>query len=168
MARGQRAHCAGRGRAGRRRAGLQRARHAAARAGRRRRRGRHVTARAAGRARVPVVRLGAGGGGVRDEVAIEEPLELRLGKRSLLVTMRTPGRDFDLVRGLLFTEGLVERPADVVALAHCRDVPREARGNVVNVGLRRGAHLREAGNLRLGLISSACGVCGKSTLQAVR
>jgi FdhD protein len=118
---------------------------------------------------VLVVRLGGGGGrAVRDEVAIEEPLELRLGKRSLLVTMRTPGRDLDLVRGLLFTEGLVERPADVVALAHCRDVPREARGNVVSVGLRRGAHLREAGNLRVGLVSSACGVCGKSTLQAVR
>ncbi len=129
-----------------------------------------MSARRPARALVSVLRLGEGGdggGAARDEVAVEEPLELRLGRASLLVTMRTPGRDLDLVRGLLFTEGLVARPEDVAAVAHCRDVPREARGNVVSVGLRRGARLRSAGNLRLGLVSSACGVCGKSTLQAV-
>lgn len=120
------------------------------------------------RARVPVLRHGPRPGAGRDAVVVEEPLELRLGGESLLVTMRTPGRDLDLVRGLLFTEGLVDAPGDVAAVAHCRDVPREARGNVVVVGLRRGAALRRDGTLRVGLVTSACGVCGKSTLQAVR
>jgi FdhD protein len=120
---------------------------------------------------VPVLRVGGRGAreavAERDEVAVEEPLEVRLGRRSLLVTMRTPGRDLDLVRGLLFTEGLVERAEDVAAVAHCADVPRAARGNVVTVALRRGARLREEGALRVGLVSSACGVCGKTTLEEV-
>jgi len=118
------------------------------------------------RARVPVLRVG-GGGGPRDDVAVEEPLEVRVGRQSLLVTMRTPGRDLDLVRGLLFTEGLVAGPQDVAAVAHCDDVPREARGNVVTVALRRGARLNRAGALRVGLVSSACGVCGRATLDTV-
>jgi len=125
-----------------------------------------VTSRRPARARVPVLRVG-GRGPARDEVAVEEPLEVRLGARSLLVTMRTPGRDLDLVRGLLFTEGLVEAPDGVAAVAHCADVPREARGNVVTVSLRRGARLRPEGALRVGLVSSACGVCGKATLAEV-
>ncbi|MGQ0554066.1 MAG: formate dehydrogenase accessory sulfurtransferase FdhD [Planctomycetota bacterium] len=104
----------------------------------------------------------------RDTLAVEEPLEVRLGTRSLLVTMRTPGRDFDLVRGLLYTEGLAAEPGDVTAVAYCRGVPKAARGNVVTVALRRGARLAEEGALRVGLVSSACGVCGKSTLEAVR
>jgi FdhD protein len=119
------------------------------------------------RVRVAVVRVGAGGGKARDDVVVEEPLEVRLGKESLLVTMRTPGRDLDLVRGLLFTEGLVARPGDVAAVAHCDDVPREALGNVVTVALRRGAKLDRTGALRVGLVTSACGVCGRATLQSI-
>jgi FdhD protein len=100
-------------------------------------------------------------------VVVEEPLEVRLGERSLLVTMRTPGDDLSLVRGLLWTEGLVGSPEDVGALAHCEDVPPEAAGNVVTVSLRAGAELVEENAVRAGLVSSACGVCGKSTLEAV-
>ncbi len=103
-----------------------------------------------------------------DAVAVEEPLEVRLGRRSLLVTMRTPGDDGDLVRGLLFTEGLVERPGDVTAVTACRDVPDEARGNVVLVSLREGAALDEERTARAGLVSSGCGVCGKTTLASIR
>ena len=56
---------------------------------------------------VPVTRVEEGGARTEeDAVVIEAPLEVRLGERSLLMTMRTPGDDFDLVRGLLFTEGL--------------------------------------------------------------
>lgn len=119
------------------------------------------------------MRVGASGGRAgapdesRDRVVVEEPLEVRVGERSLLVTMRTPGADFDLVRGLLFTEELVADPADVGALAYCRDVPDEARGNVVTVSLVPGAGIVEENAIRIGLISSACGVCGKSTLEAV-
>mgnify|MGYP000459937535 CR=1 FL=1 len=111
-----------------------------------------------------------------DSVAIEEPLEIRLdfedaGKRrtrSVSITMRTPGDDGDLVRGLLFTEGLVERPGDVTAVTACRDVPDEARGNVVLVSLREGAALDEERTARAGLVSSGCGVCGKTTLASIR
>jgi len=118
---------------------------------------------------VPVRRVGEGPGAAgEDRVVVEEPLEVRVAGRSLLVTMRTPGSDADLVRGLLFTEGIVEDPADIGGIAHCDDVPAEARGNVVLVSLAPGARLVEENALRAGLVSSACGVCGKSTLEAVR
>ncbi len=103
-----------------------------------------------------------------DELAIEEPLEVRLGERSLLVTMRTPGHDGDLVRGLLFTEGLVAQPGHVVAVQACPDVPDFARGNVVVVSLAQGATLDEERTPRAGLMASSCGVCGKATLEAIR
>jgi FdhD protein len=104
----------------------------------------------------------------RDRVVVEEPLEIRVGGESLLVTMRTPGADFDLVRGLLFTEGLVERADDVVGVAHCDDVPVDARGNVVLVALRPGLSLDAARTARATWMSSACGVCGKATLESLR
>jgi len=103
-----------------------------------------------------------------DELAVEEPLEVRLGERSLLVTMRTPGHDGDLVRGLLFTEGLVAEPGDVVAVQACPDVPDSARGNVVVVSLAQGVTLDEERTPRAGLMASSCGVCGKATLEAIR
>jgi len=103
-----------------------------------------------------------------DELAVEEPLEVRLGTRSLLVTMRTPGDDSDLVRGLMFTEGLVARPGDVTAVKACRDVPELARGNVVLVSLADGAQLDEERTPRAGLMASSCGVCGKATLESIR
>lgn len=118
---------------------------------------------------MPVLRVERGRADAEehDPVVVEAPLEVRLGDRSLLVTMRTPGRDADLVRGLLYTEGLVERADDVTAVRHCDDVPDEARGHVVNVSLRAGASLDEERTLRVGLVTSGCGVCGKATLEAV-
>ncbi len=107
------------------------------------------------------------GGPEEDAVVVEEPLEVRLGERSLLVTMRTPGDDPDLVRGLIFTEGLVARPEDIVGVTACRDVPDEARGNVVAIGLADGVELDEARTVRAGLVNSGCGVCGKTTLDAI-
>lgn len=115
----------------------------------------------------PAGAVSAASASARDRVAVEEPLEIRLGARSLLVTMRTPGRDLDLVRGLLWTEGLVAEPGDVTAVTHCSEVPPEAVGNVVLVALRPGAKIAEEHALRVGLVSSACGVCGKSALEAV-
>ncbi|MFT7463446.1 MAG: FdhD protein [Pseudohongiellaceae bacterium] len=103
-----------------------------------------------------------------DDLAVEEPLEVRLGSRSLLVTMRTPGNDGDLVRGLMFTEGLVASASDVVAVQACRDVPETARGNVVVVSLAQGAVLDELRTPRVGLMASSCGVCGKASLEAIR
>ncbi|MED5330868.1 MAG: formate dehydrogenase accessory sulfurtransferase FdhD [Planctomycetota bacterium] len=117
---------------------------------------------------VPVTRVEEGGARTEeDAVVIEAPLEVRLGERSLLMTMRTPGDDFDLVRGLLFTEGLVADPADVAGVAWCPDVPEESKGHIVIVSLREGAVLDESRTVRAGLVSSGCGLCGKATLEAV-
>ncbi|HTE04808.1 MAG TPA: formate dehydrogenase accessory sulfurtransferase FdhD [Planctomycetota bacterium] len=114
---------------------------------------------------VPVRR--ADGSVAEEHVVVEEPLEVRLGTRSLLITMRTPGADLDLVRGMLFTEGLLARAEDLGALQHCADVPPEAAGNVVTVSLVPGASLVEEHAVRVGLVTSACGVCGKATLAAI-
>ena len=130
---------------------------------------RHPAAPAAPEGRVPIWRVDGEGAAAReqDAVVVEEPLEVRHGKDSLLVTMRTPGDDADLVRGLLYTEGLVDGPDDVVAVNACLDVPEESLGNVVVVALREGAALDEERTLRAGLVSSGCGLCGKATLEAL-
>ena len=96
---------------------------------------------------VPVWRVGAEG--VRydtDELVVEEPLEVRVGERSLLVTMRTPGHDDELAVGFLFSEGIVRAPNDVVSVAHCgppvagkglRNVIRVELGDDAEVDLKR-------------------------------
>ena len=93
--------------------------------------------------------------GVRDEVAIEEPLEIRVGDRALAVTMRTPGHDFELALGFLHGEGLIRdaRPVDVPDLA----------ANTVAVA---GPLLREP-SARSFYTTSSCGVCGKGALEEV-
>jgi FdhD protein len=93
---------------------------------------------------------GSSRAGDTDALVVEEPLEVRVGERSLL-----------------FTEGLVSSPHDVAAVATCRDVPDEALGNVVTVSLAEGASLDEERTPRAGLMASACGVCGKASLEAI-
>ena len=69
----------------------------------------------------------AGGGTAReDDVAAEEPLEIRVAGRGLAVTMRTPGHDRELAAGFLLTEGVVREPGDLLDVFACRDLPRGA------------------------------------------
>src|SRR5438874_12546143 len=70
---------------------------------------------------------------ITDEVTVEEPLEIRIGKDSIAVTMRTPGDDTDLTAGFLLSEGIVRGRADVPNIAHST-LPASLR-NVVNVSL---------------------------------
>src|SRR5215470_12529060 len=73
-----------------------------------------------------------------DQLAVEEPLEIRLGGKSLAVTMRTPGHDEELVAGFFLSERVIEGPGDLDVTAHyagAEDDPRT--GNVINVLLRR-------------------------------
>jgi FdhD protein len=105
----------------------------------------------------------------RDLVVAEEPLEIRIGGESLIVTMRTPGDDLDLAAGLLFTEGVITSMDDVAALAHgdAKATGRD-RENIVDVTPAQG-HTLEAGAARRVLrATAACGLCGKDSIAAVR
>jgi FdhD protein len=109
----------------------------------------------------------------RDDLATEEPLELRITAggvtRTLAVTMRTPGADFELAAGFLSGEGLAG-PGDIASIAYCtdEDLPPEARYNTVTVRLRREVPPDQPALHRHFLTSSACGVCGTASLDALR
>jgi FdhD protein len=98
----------------------------------------------------------------QDELAVEAPLEIRLGKSPITVVMRTPGDDEELVAGFLFDEGIIDGAADIRAMARPPLPAPAERGNVIEVELRQGA--RRAPSQRLFFSVSACGVCGKRSL----
>ena len=102
---------------------------------------------------------------VTDEVAIEEPLEIRLGKESIAVTMRTPGHDEELAAGFLLSEGLIRTRGDLRELAHCT-LPNSF-GNIVNVALTSAAKPDLGSVHRFGTISTSCGLCGKTSIEAI-
>jgi FdhD protein len=106
-------------------------------------------------------------GGIDDEVAIEEPLEIRVAGDALSVTMRTPGADRELALGFLFAEGIIQSIDDVGSVAHCGRPGDEGFGNVIEVLPGAGVVLapeRAAWTRRGTLVSSACGVCGRATI----
>lgn len=102
-----------------------------------------------------------------DLVAVEEPLEIRVKGESVAVTMRTPGHDAELAAGFLFTEGLVRAPGDIVLLEHCRrgDVPH--RENILDVFLSAPAAACFQPPSARGPVNVSCGLCGKTSIQAV-
>jgi FdhD protein len=103
-----------------------------------------------------------------DQLAVEEPLEIRLGGKSLVVTMRTPGHDEELVAGLLLSERVIEGPADIDVIAHYTGPDDDPRvGNVINVLLNRSGPAIHQHLHRSFFTSSACGVCGKTSLDAI-
>lgn len=95
-----------------------------------------------------------------DVVAVEEPLEIRVGSKSLSVTMRTPGHDLELAAGFLFAEGIIENPGQIRAIAN-------SELNVVEVDLSDDAPNPGAAPQRGFVMTSACGVCGKESLEAL-
>lgn len=103
-----------------------------------------------------------------DSVVTEEPLEIRVEAAGttepLAVTMRTPGEDFALATGLLYSEGLIRGRQDVTEIRYCTS--GEQLYNVVSVALHAMPDL--SGMERRGTMSSACGVCGKTSLEALR
>ena len=119
---------------------------------------------------VAVVRVGAGGAPERraDEVAVEEPLEIRVSGDTLAVTMRTPVMDRELALGLLLSEGIVRSIADVGALVPCGVPGEPSWGNVIDVRPAPGTVLvlpDELGSKRGTLSTSACGVCGRASID---
>jgi FdhD protein len=94
--------------------------------------------------------------GLEDEVAVEEPLEIRVDGRPLAVTMRTPGEDEELALGFLYGEGLIDGPREARP-------PDDLAANTIEVA---GPLLREPG-ARSFYTTSSCGVCGKGALEEV-
>lgn len=111
-----------------------------------------------------------------DALAVEEPMEIRLVFRGtkrpsvqrLAVTMRTPGNDFELAAGFLFTEGVVRNPDDLDHLAYSPDCPSEEARNLVDVHLQPGVSVDLPRVRRAFTATSSCGLCGKASLDAVR
>jgi FdhD protein len=103
---------------------------------------------------------------VEDFLAAEEPLEMRAGRYSLGVTLRTPGDDEDLVAGFLFSEGIISKREDLVALRMPDDTALEK--NLVRVTLDPSVRLEENNAARRFSAGSACGVCGKASIAQLR
>ena len=112
----------------------------------------------------------------KDVVAGEEPMEIRLRipqgdgtfTRSLSVTMRTPGSDFELAAGFLFTEGIISGRPDIEKIEYTPEGKEDQAYNIVTVSLRSGVELDPKKLLRHFYVTSSCGVCGKTSLDAVR
>jgi FdhD protein len=94
--------------------------------------------------------------GLHDEIAVEEPLEIRVDGRPLVVTMRTPGHDEELALGFLYGEGLIDG-------LRRAGPPPDLAGNTVEVS----GPLRRDPIARSFFTSSSCGVCGKGALEEV-
>ena len=119
-------------------------------------------------ARRRVVRVDARGARPSfDAVAGEEPLEIRVDGGQVSVTMRTPGSDFDLALGFCLTEGILDEAGEVATIRYCGDDRPAAAYNVVDVRRRFAAPLDE--RLRRNVYTtSSCGVCGATSIDAVR
>ncbi|MCB0489793.1 MAG: formate dehydrogenase accessory sulfurtransferase FdhD [Cyclobacteriaceae bacterium] len=111
-----------------------------------------------------------------DLMAVEEPLEIRLGygpvgdrqQKSLSVTMRTPGHDYELAIGFLFTEAIIDSYDQIESVKYCEDVGRQEEiENVVRVELRPEVNLDFDKFQRNFYTTSSCGVCGKSSIESV-
>ncbi len=116
-----------------------------------------------------VVRLGDGpASDERDALAVEEPLEIRVDGETVAVTMRTPGQDAELALGFLFAEGIIAGAGDVGSAAHCGRPGEEGYGNVIDVRSAGGTPIdaeRVLEGRRWVTTSSACGVCGRRSIE---
>ena len=122
-------------------------------------------------ARRAVLRIDTSGGTpVRrpDTIAAEEPLEIRVDRKAIAVTMRTPGDDLDLALGFLHTEGVVRSADDVRTAQLCAGDEAPNTYNVVNVTLTPGVPAPVTDPSRNFYTTSSCGVCGKASIDAIR
>lgn len=107
-----------------------------------------------------------------DRLTTEEPLEIRLTspQQTVAVTMRTPGADFELAAGFLYSEGVVSSREDIQRISYCVDpqVDGSQRHNIVNVTLKEGLTPDLQPLERHFFTTSACGVCGKASIEALK
>ena len=127
---------------------------------------------------VPLLKVTRNAGDVfaDDAVATEEPLEIRITygpahdrqTQNVAVTMRTPGHDAELAVGFLFTEGIIQNQIDVLLAQHAFIACAENRENVIVVALQPGVSPNLGKADRNFYTTSSCGVCGKSSISAIR
>lgn len=101
----------------------------------------------------------------QDYLAVEEPLEIRIGERPLTVTMRTPGDDLELTAGFLFTEGIISNRSELKKL---EPVVAASAGNTVAVELAQDGSSVTTELQRNFFAASSCGICGKATIDSIR
>jgi FdhD protein len=129
-------------------------------------------------ARRPVVRISFDADGAAttrrrpDHLAVEEPLEIRVGGDPLAVTMRTPGHDIELAAGFLVSEGVISRSDEFRTAIHCGGPgtpggSSENTYNVLDVALAPGVAPPSPDIARSFYTTSSCGVCGKASIDAV-
>lgn len=111
-----------------------------------------------------------------DLLAVEEPLEIRLGfgskddrvQKSISVTMRTPGNDFELAIGFLFTEGMIRQKDDIRSIRYCEKKERDlSEENIVLVELIESVKPDIKKLERNFYTASSCGICGKASIEAI-
>ena len=105
---------------------------------------------------------------VQDYLVGEEPLEIRVGKIPLAVTMRTPGHDLELAEGFLFTEGLIQKHNQIASIGPAEGCKETERGNIVEVALDPSITLDPEQTRRNFFAASSCGICGKASIDSVR
>ncbi|MDY7023026.1 MAG: formate dehydrogenase accessory sulfurtransferase FdhD [Cyanobacteriota bacterium] len=107
-----------------------------------------------------------------DDIATEEPLEIRLvsPEQTLAITIRTPGADFDLVAGFLYSEGVIYSRQDIQKMSYCVDpqIDGEQRQNIINVALKSELKPDLKRLERHFFMTSACGVCGKASIESLK
>ena len=105
----------------------------------------------------------------QDYLAAEEPLEIRIGESPLSVTMRTPGHDIELAAGFLFTEGIVRRRTQILALEELQPAASDQnRGNVILARLAPDVDYDSETMRRNFFAASSCGICGKASIDSIR
>lgn len=132
------------------------------------------------------VALGEDSTEFRDVLAVEEPLEIRVGyyqdekltHKAISITMRTPGEDAELAAGFLFTEGIIRHPEQIKQIRHCGLKVGKAGGtidrasalnsNTIRVDLAEGVDIDLKRLERHFYTTSSCGVCGKSSIEALQ
>ena len=105
-----------------------------------------------------------------DYLATEEPLEIRLlpQRKTLAITMRTPGNDFELATGFLYSEGIISQRQDIEQISYCVEGDSEQLYNIVNVTLKPELNLDLPVLERHFFTNSACGVCGKASIEYLK
>jgi FdhD protein len=110
-----------------------------------------------------------------DVLAVEEPLEIRLGfyengkftHKAISITMRTPDHDFNLAAGFLFTEGILQDASQIINIKHCGRIGKEGFENTVRIDLAKDVKIDFKRLERNFYTTSSCGVCGKSSIEAL-